>query len=114
MDMLIQDEDSSGLQLQLSKEAEAGTREVERLVIAHQLPRLVVMGGVRTWRARFEGVPKKENVGRNDIGNRANNYFHGCPEWNEWFSKMVGFSLTLHHFLLPLMQASVPIPGLYL
>ena len=50
MDMLIQDEDSSGLQLQLAAEAGAGDREVERLVIAHQLPRLVVMGGVRTWR----------------------------------------------------------------
>ena len=50
MDMLIQDEDSSGLQLQLATEAGAGAGEMERLVIAHQLPRLVVMGGVRTWR----------------------------------------------------------------
>merc|ERR1719468_681349 len=51
IDMLIQDQDSSGLELtELDGDGLGDKEEVGRLVISHNLPRLVVMAGAETWR----------------------------------------------------------------
>ena len=47
---MLQDQDSSGLEL-TEEDGVGVAEEVGRLVISHQLPRLVVLGGAETWRS---------------------------------------------------------------
>ena len=50
VDVMLQYQDSSGMEL-FAKHQNSNDKKVGRLIISHMLPRMIVMGGVETWKS---------------------------------------------------------------